>query len=80
MKSQHTTTVNVRVKKGKKTEFLNVVKQLDYATVSPQTQEFTNIEKGKYKPGEKPSDFAGSWEDSPADLSEIRKSWQRNYE
>jgi hypothetical protein len=42
------------------------------------TKRKKGFEKGKFKKGDKPSDYAGGWENNPITIEEIRKrAWPR---
>ena len=72
-----TETVVVRVKKGKGSALLAFLSTLDYVEVEKPENAFV---PGKFRQGEKPSDFAGTWADDERTVENIRKKAWIRYE
>lgn len=73
-------TIKLKIQDSQFKPMFSFLKTLDYVEIENEPLKKTkklNFEKGNYKLGEKPSDFAGIWENEKRDLNEIReKAWK----
>lgn len=68
-------TIKLKIQDTQFKPIFSFLKTLNYVEVEEELQpkvQKLNFEKGNFKKGEKPSDFAGIWQNEKRDLKEIR--------